>query len=166
MPWVRTPLSSWLGPTPRGRRAFTLVEIMITVVIIGLLAAIAVPALKRVYVRARVTAFVSDLRQIESALNLYMQEQGSDLPDYQIGETPAELVPYLSKLKFNAPTPFSGVWDWDNHGTFQRICAVSGISEESTRLVDARIDDGDTSTGLVRWDGNFRYYVRESPPAP
>ena len=136
------------------------------VVIIGVLAAIAVPALKRVYVRARVTAYVNDLRQIEAALNLFMQEQGADLPDYQIGETPSELVPYLSKLKFNTTTPLSGVWDWDNHGTFQLICTVNGISEESTRLVDAQIDDGDTSTGLLRWDGNLRYYVREAQVTP
>ena len=49
------------------RRAFTLVEIMIVVLIIGILVAIAVPNFIRARETARARACVANLRQIDSA---------------------------------------------------------------------------------------------------
>jgi type IV pilus assembly protein PilA len=55
---------------------FTLVEIMIVVVIIGLLAAMAIPAFSKVRASARQKAITNNLRQIGSAAQQYMLEQG------------------------------------------------------------------------------------------
>lgn len=46
---------------------FTLVEIMIVVAIIGLLAAIAIPAFQKARTKSQVTACMNNMRQIESA---------------------------------------------------------------------------------------------------
>ena len=58
----------------RRAEGFTLVEIMIVVVIIGLLAALAVPAFNEVRQRSRVAAMDNDARQIASAAQQFMLE--------------------------------------------------------------------------------------------
>ncbi len=53
-------------------RAFTLIEIMIVVAIIGLLATLAVPAFRRAQTNARTSAMKSNARQIISAGQQYL----------------------------------------------------------------------------------------------
>ncbi len=58
-------------------RAFTLVEIMIVVVIIGLLAAMAIPAFQKVRVASQDKAVLNNMRQLGSAADQYFLENGT-----------------------------------------------------------------------------------------
>ncbi|MFP4282228.1 MAG: prepilin-type N-terminal cleavage/methylation domain-containing protein [Opitutales bacterium] len=59
------------------KKGFTLVEIMIVVVIIGLLAAMAIPAFQKVRTTSQDKAIMNNLRQIASAAQQYFLEEGA-----------------------------------------------------------------------------------------
>lgn len=57
-------------------KAFTLIELLIVIVIIGILAVALIPRLTWAQARARNTARMADLRQIQAALALYNADTG------------------------------------------------------------------------------------------
>jgi prepilin-type N-terminal cleavage/methylation domain-containing protein len=57
-----------------GQRAFTLVEIMIVVAIIGLLAALAIPSFIKNRKQSQGRRIVNDARQIDAAINAWAME--------------------------------------------------------------------------------------------
>ncbi len=60
----------------RTQQAFTLVEIMIVVVIIGLLAAMAIPAFQKVRQASQDKAVLNNARQLSAAADQYYLEYG------------------------------------------------------------------------------------------
>jgi prepilin-type N-terminal cleavage/methylation domain-containing protein len=77
-----------------GRKAFTLVEIMIVVAIIALLAAIAVPGFVRSRKRSQAARILNDLRLIDSAVDQYAIERSKKSGD-SVGVT--DWTNYLKK---------------------------------------------------------------------
>ena len=61
---------------PRGQRGFTLIEILVVVVILGILASIIVPRIMKRPEEARRTKAIVDIKAIETALNLYRLDNG------------------------------------------------------------------------------------------
>lgn len=61
----------------KSKKGFTLVEIMIVVVIIGLLAAMAIPAFQKVRETSQEKAIINNLRQLSGAADQYFLEEGA-----------------------------------------------------------------------------------------
>jgi prepilin-type N-terminal cleavage/methylation domain-containing protein/prepilin-type processing-associated H-X9-DG protein len=71
---------------------FTLVELLVTIAIIAILAAILLPVLAGVRAMARRTACLSNIRQIEAAQLLYLQDWDERLPYWYVPGPPAPMV--------------------------------------------------------------------------
>lgn len=63
--------------TNRSSQGFTLVEIMIVVVIIGLLAAMAIPAFQKVRASSQDKAAINNARQLSAGADQYFLEAGA-----------------------------------------------------------------------------------------
>ena len=65
----------------RTRKGFTLVEILIVVIILGILAAIVIPQFTEASNDARLSALISDLQTVRSQLELYKVQHLDRYPD-------------------------------------------------------------------------------------
>lgn len=154
------------------RRAFTLVEIMIVVLIIGLLAAIAVPTLLRASSSSKASRFANDIRKLSEATKMYLITYGEYPGDGLPGTTPNYNLsyggtgqPFVSDEVWTAENALGGEWDFEGPGTFFGANRV-GISsrnhnatEETLQMIDDRIDDGSLSSGLFRMVGANRVFL-------
>ena len=65
---------------PPGESAFTLIELLVVIAIIAILVGIAIPALNSALERAKITKDMSNLRQIGTATQMFMNDNNGVLP--------------------------------------------------------------------------------------
>jgi type IV pilus assembly protein PilA len=106
------------------KKGFTLIELLIVVVIIGILAAIAIPKFGETRERAYVSAMQADLNQIRTAQEMYYQDNSFQ---YATGIALLEANPYGVRLTdgvgVNAFTAGTNTWSATlSHTATQRTC--------------------------------------------
>jgi prepilin-type N-terminal cleavage/methylation domain-containing protein/prepilin-type processing-associated H-X9-DG protein len=120
-------------------KAFTLLELLVVVAIIGILASFLLPALSRARQKARTTACANNLRQIGLATHLYCDENDDSLPfawysdpDPKINNFQALLMPVIYGVGFD------GYQDFE-YGAF---ACPTRMNERLVGLTPSRISYG------------------------
>jgi prepilin-type N-terminal cleavage/methylation domain-containing protein len=145
----------------RRNRAYTLVEVMVVVVIIGLLAAAGIPTYRHITMRAKVTALENDLRQFSTAIQTYTTQNGHWPADGDPQVVPPELVNSLPAT-FSSLSPIGGVYKWNYDVSADGITAKAALivqtavgspvsdDVELLTMLDKQMDDGDLTTGNIQ----------------
>jgi type IV pilus assembly protein PilA len=122
----------------QARRGFTLIELLIVVVIIGILAAIAIPKFANTKTKAYTAAMKSDLRNLITAEESYF----ADSTKYVTYDT--------TRLKFkpstgvNTPTIVTGAGFWSATITHTQIANFScGIGVNTANTIVPTAGDGE-----------------------
>lgn len=94
--------------------AFTLIELLIVVAIIGILAAIAVPNFMNAQIRAKIAGAESDMRNIGTAIEMYRIDNNRPLRTYFEGCYPqcqgGQMGRYMRLTKLTTPVSYmSGI---------------------------------------------------------
>ena len=157
---MRNQLIALVRNRPRNR-AFTLVEIMVVVVIIGLLAAMGLPAFRRVTMRSKASAVQHDLGAFSTAFITYNLQNGRWPADAAAGQIPPELQNALTN-NFTLKSPIGGVYKWNFDVSADGVTAKAAIliesesgnpvsdDEELRALIDRQMDDGDLNAGNIQ----------------
>lgn len=148
------------------RHGFTLVEILIVVVILGILAAIVTPLFGAASEDSRRTAFVENLRTFASACELYRVRTGRYPTDGSSGQLPEELEQFIRREHFEQITPIGGLWDTEYMDT--GVHAAVGVHFQASappsrdtaymNQISAMIDGSDVNGGFFRRIASERYY--------
>lgn len=142
-------------------RAFTLVEIMVVVVIIGLLAAASLPAYRLITLRSRAASVVNDLRTFSTVFITYSLQNGRYPDDGDPQVVPPQVAGQLPG-NFSQRTPIGGVYKWNFDIPADGVPAKAAIIIQAAtgnallddldqlETVDKQIDDGNLATGNLQ----------------
>ncbi len=137
----------------RANKGFTLVEILIVVVILGILAAIVIPQFTEASTEAKLSSLCSDLQTTRSQLELYKVQHNDVLP-----------LPEAGGATWNRMTQYTDIAGTVNatktavfcYGPYLQKIPVNQFNDKSTVGLDGTVGDSSDGWNLISTTGVFQ----------
>ena len=135
----------------RTEEGFTLLELLVAVAIIGILAALAVPAYSVYKARANVASTAADLRGFASGFWAYTVDN-EDFPDDTNLVLPPGMEIFIEPSVWNRGPAIGGQYNWEGPSfyPYAGISIMNPPSNDILRSLDKALDDGDLTRGRFR----------------
>ena len=133
----------------RNREGFTLIELLIVVVIIGILAAIALPKFGETRERAYLSAMQSDLRNLQTEMEMYYADNTANPYSYTGATIAGAEVQPSQGVNLTDPTISNTGQGWSAVATHD---ALDANVECAVFVGDAAAVDPATEPGVVTCD--------------
>ena len=131
------------------RKRFTLIELIIVIAILGILAAIVIPNIRDIQGKSRITAIVSDAKNLQTSVDMYHLENFSEYP--VVGDKQPE-IGLPKQLSFDKLYPKyirnlpknEGLYYWVDYSGkvwFSTIDSPKNIVKSNTKISWKKIDN-------------------------
>ena len=137
----------------RKARAFTLVEILIVVVILGILAAIVIPQFTEASTEAKTSSLCTDLQTVRSQIELYKIQHNDVLPVPEAGGATWNKMTQYSDISGNTNAAKTAVFCY---GPYLQKVPTNQFSNLETVDVDGTAGDNSHGWYLNSTTGDFR----------
>ncbi len=164
---------SQTGGTAQRGRAFTLIEVAITISIVSIISAIALPSIRRIYTVSRANVLANDMRVYAQGIQNYIQQEANYPKMAAINKIPQGMDNYLTD-DWLKQTPIGGYYKYEYNRKTKKVrykVAIGirnkgkvKVSKDVDLLtaVDRALDDGNLTTGsFFIGPGKSPFYVIE-----
>lgn len=142
----------------KAKRGFTLVEILIVVVILGILAAIVIPQFTEASTEAKLSSLCSDLQTVRSQIELYKVQHNDKLPGAGTATFTQAMTGYTD---IDGAVWVDGTSTGTRYGVYLQQIPTNPFNQLATIQENGTIGDNgagwefNTTTGDFRADDNY-----------
>jgi general secretion pathway protein G len=140
-----------LGEMHANRRGFTLIEILIVVIILGILAAIVIPQFSSATTSSKISGVQTTAQTLRGAVQLYYYQHNDRLPD------PGSALGFWGQMTLQTDAngaAYTTAATSGPFGPYMQSIPLNALNNGST-VIDANVAPGGSTTTVCGWEYDY-----------